>query len=285
MKNKKTLITVVVLFIVAFIYTNITDIANKNENFSAKENLCVSFMDVGQGDSSFIEFPNGKCMLIDASIKDAGENIEEYIKSRGFKKIDYVVATHPHSDHIGGMKYIAENFEIGEVYLTEAVTTTKIFIEFLETIKEKGITVNKAKKGQKFSQGDVLVEFLGPVSDTYEDLNNWSAVVKVTYKDTAFLFTGDVERLAEYELINSGQSLKADVLKVAHHGSDSSSSGKFLKAVNPSVCVISCGKNNDYGHPHKETLDRLKSVGTEIYRTDLNQTVVITSDGVEVNVL
>lgn len=285
MKNKKTLITVVVLFIVAFIYTNITDIANKNENFSAKENLCVSFMDVGQGDSSFIEFPNGKCMLIDASIKDAGENIEEYIKSRGFKKIDYVVATHPHSDHIGGMKYIAENFEIGEVYLTEAVTTTKIFIEFLETIKEKGITVNKAKKGQNFSQGDVLVEFLGPVSDTYEDLNNWSAVVKVTYKDTAFLFTGDVERLAEYELINSGQSLKADVLKVAHHGSDSSSSGKFLKAVNPSVCVISCGKNNDYGHPHKETLDRLKSVETEIYRTDLNQTVVITSDGVEVNVL
>ena len=285
MKNKKTLITVVVLFIIAFIYTNITDVANKNEKFSAGENLCVSFMDVGQGDSSFIEFPNGKCMLIDASIKDAGENIEEYIKSRGFKKIDYVVATHPHSDHIGGMKYIAENFEIGEVYLTEAVTTTKIFIEFLETIKEKGITVNKAKKGQKFSQGDVLVEFLGPVSDTYEDLNNWSAVVKVTYKDTAFLFTGDVERLAEYELINSGQSLKADVLKVAHHGSDSSSSGKFLKAVNPSVCVISCGKNNDYGHPHKETLDRLKSVGTEIYRTDLNQTVVITSDGVEVNVL
>ncbi len=285
MKNKKTLITVVVLFIVAFIYTNITDIANKNENFSAKENLCVSFLDVGQGDSSFIEFPNGKCMLIDASIKDAGENIEEYIKSRGFKKIDYVVATHPHSDHIGGMKYIAENFEIGEVYLTEAATTTKIFIEFLETIKEKGVAVNKAKKGQNFSQDDVLVEFLGPVSDTYEDLNNWSAVVKVTYKDTAFLFTGDVERLAEYELINSGQSLKADVLKVAHHGSDSSSSNKFLKEVTPSVCVISCGKNNDYGHPHKETLDRLRSVGTEIYRTDLNQTVVITSDGVEVNVL
>jgi len=178
---------------------------------------------------------------------------------------------------------VTECFEIGTVYMPDAVSSSATYLDFLNSLKRHGVTVKKAKSGIEFSEGEVKVEFLGPVSEEYEDLNNYSAVVKVTYGKNSFLFTGDAEELVETELLQSGADLKADVLKVGHHGSDSSSCDAFLAAVDPKFAVISCGKGNDYGHPHKEVLERLKKTDAEIFRTDINGDITLVSDGTEVN--
>lgn len=286
MKSKKTLLVLIVLFIISFIYTKLSENINEDKNIVVPSgSLAVSFLDVGQGDSEFIEFPNGKCMLIDASEKDAGDEIVSHIRNKGYEKVDYVVATHPHSDHIGGMQQIVDSFEVGVVYMPEEVTTTKVFANLLKAIKDKKILVKKAKKGVSFSEGDAYCEFLSPVSDEYEELNNWSAVVKISFGETEFLFTGDAEELVEEQLVQTNANVKADVLKVGHHGSSTSSSMAFLRAVKPKIAVIECGKDNEYGHPHYETIQRLERIGAKIYRTDLDGTVVITSDGVEVTKL
>lgn len=284
MKNKKTLIILVVLFIISFVYTKISE-NELNTAVAPSDNLTVSFLDVGQGDSTFVEFPNGKCMLIDASTSDMGERICRHIKQKGYEEIDYLVATHPHTDHIGGMKQITESFLIGEVYLTGAVTTTKTYTDLLYAIKEKNISVKKAKSGVSFFEDDVKIEFLSPINDEYDDINNWSIVMKITFGENEFLFTGDAEELVEHQLINAGADIKADVLKVAHHGSTTSSSAEFLRKALPEIAVIECGKDNEYGHPHNEVLKRLKDIGAKVYRTDLDGDVVITSDGLEVTKL
>lgn len=286
MKSKKTLVILAVLFIISFAYTKFTQNDAKHVGYEIpSENLTVSFLDVGQGDSEFIQLPNGECMLIDASTQDMGNEIVDYIKNRGYKKIDYVVATHPHADHIGGLKQVLNSFEIGTVYMTQAVTTTKTYTDLLYAIQDKNIKLQKAKMGTGFSVEQVKIEFLSPVSDNYEDLNNWSAVVKITFGETEFLFTGDAEEFVERQLINRGADVKADVLKVAHHGSNTSSSLKFLKRCQPEIAVIECGKDNEYGHPHNEVLERIESVGAKIYRTDLDGDIVITSNGTEVTKL
>ena len=215
MKSKKTLVILAVLFIISFAYTKFTQNDAKHVGYEIpSENLTVSFLDVGQGDSEFIQLPNGECMLIDASTQDMGNEIVDYIKNRGYKKIDYVVATHPHADHIGGLKQVLNSFEIGTVYMTQAVTTTKTYTDLLYAIQDKNIKLQKAKMGTGFSVEQVKIEFLSPVSDNYEDLNNWSAVVKITFGETEFLFTGDAEEFVERQLINRGADVKADVLNL-----------------------------------------------------------------------
>ena len=283
MKNKKTMLIVGILLVISLIYTYFTTEMHKIDPEEISENLSVTYLDVGQGDSSFIEFPNGKCMLIDASISSMGEKIANHIAAKGYEKIDYLVATHPHSDHIGGMADITSYFEIGTAYLPDAVTDTKVYTNFLKTLKKMNVAVEKAQSGANFSEGDVKVEFLGPISAEYEDLNNYSAVVKITYNKKSFLFTGDAEDIVETELLNSGANLKADVLKVGHHGSSSSTTQEFLDAVDPEIAIISCGKDNDYGHPHKEVLNRLKDAEIKIYRTDVNGNIPIISNGLEVS--
>ncbi len=281
MKNKKTLLTLVVLFIISLVYTHFAEKREINPS-NSNENLAVTFLNVGQGDSSFIEFPGGKCMLIDASIKSQGEKICNHIAQKGYEKIDYLVATHPHSDHIGGMEDVLSAFEIGTVYMPDAEGTSDMYLDFLKTLKRLGTTVKKATAGAEFNEGDVKVEFLSPLRDEYEDLNNYSAVVKITFGEKAFLFTGDAEELVETDLLESGTDLKADVLKVGHHGSSSSTSDAFLDAVSPGYAIISCGKDNDYGHPHKEVLKRLEKAGTKVYRTDINGDITMISNGLEV---
>ena len=281
MKNKRTLLIIGFLFIISLIYTYFSE-THKIKPETSGENLTITYLNVGQGDSSFIEFPNGKCMLIDASTSSEGEKVCNHIAAKGYEKIDYVVATHPHNDHIGGMDMVMQCFEIGTAYLPDAVTSTSTYLSFLKLLKKSGTTVVKAESGADFSEGDVKIEFLAPISKEYDDLNNYSAVVKLTYNKKSFLFMGDAEEMVETELLQK-RNLKANVLKVGHHGSNSSTSQDFLDAVDPEIAIISCGRDNDYGHPHKEVLDRLKNAGVEIYRTDINGDIPIISNGLEVS--
>lgn len=243
--------------------------------------LVVHFLDVGQGDSAFIELPDGRCMLIDASVSSYGDKIVETIEGCGYTEINYLVATHPHADHIGGMTDVVENFEIGEIYMPKATSTSQTFEELLTAISDKGLQINTAKADEIiYFDDETEIEILAPVGESYEETNNYSAVVKITYGKNSFLFTGDAEELSENEMLDECyDKLSADVLKVGHHGSSSSTSDEFLQAVSPEYAVISCGADNSYGHPHKETISRLNDMGIDYYRTDINGTVTICCNG------
>ena len=239
----------------------------------------VSYIDVGQGDSEFIELPDGKTLLIDAGTNESGDDVVEYIKSLGYTSIDYVVGTHPHEDHIGGLDDVINTFDIGDIYLPKASADTKTFEDVMDAITAKNYIVYTAHAGvtiDKDESKNLSVYMVAPVSGEYDELNNFSAVIKIVYGDTSFLFTGDAEELAENEITDD---VSADVLKVGHHGSTTSTSQAFLDKVNPSIAVISCGAGNKYGHPNQETLDKLNAKNIEILRTDELGTIVITSDG------
>lgn len=242
--------------------------------------LTVSFLDVGQGDSILIELPDGNTMLIDASESDQAEGIIDYIEGRGHDTLDYVVATHPHADHIGGMREVLEAFDVGEIWMPDADSDTKTYENLLETVAEKEIPLHVAAAGKTIlSTESLAIDLVAPCSKEYDDLNDYSAVIRLTYGKTRFIFTGDAEAHSEEEILASGVSLSADVLKLGHHGSSTSSSEAFVKAVDPKWGIISCGEGNSYGHPHRETLDKFADLGIELLRTDLLGTIVMTSDG------
>lgn len=245
------------------------------------DELRVSFIDVGQGDSEFIELPNGETMLIDAGTNETGKNVVDYIKSLGYTSIDYVVGTHPHEDHIGGLDDVIKTFDIGSIYMPKVTADTKTFEDVLDAAESKNLMINTAKSGVSIMDTeDLSVKFLAPTLDIYENTNDYSAVVKVVYGDTSYLFTGDAEEFSESLITDD---VNADVLKVGHHGSSTSTSTEFLKKVSPSSAVISCGKDNSYGHPHSETLQKLADMGTAVYRTDELGTIVSVSDGKTIN--
>ena len=238
----------------------------------------VSFIDVGQGDSILVQLPDGQNLLVDAGTRDTGIKVIKHLKKAGIEKIDYLVATHPHEDHIGGMAAVIRAFDVGGIYMPKTSHTTKTYIELLETIQSNGLKITAAEAGIKIVEtAELSVLVLAPNSAAYEDLNNYSAVIKLTYGKLGFLLTGDALTQSEKEMLAKGTDLKADVLKVGHHGSYSSTSQGFLDAVNPKYAVISVGAENDYGYPHDAALRRLS--GIQLYRTDLDGNVVFTTDG------
>lgn len=242
---------------------------------SIQELMRVHFIDVGQADSAFIELGNGQTMLIDAG--RSGGDVVDYIRDLQYDSIDFVVASHPHEDHIGGMATVLENFKIGKMYMPRQEHTINAFVNMLDVIEDKKIELYTAKAGVNITtSGIIKIDILAPFSDSNSNLNNASAVVRITYGDTVMLFTGDAEHVIENQLLDSG--IDADVLKVGHHGAGSSSSRSFIKAVSPEVAVISVGEGNSYGHPHSDTLAILNEVGADIYRTDEQGTVVVTAD-------
>lgn len=251
-----------------------------NENYAGSvyaDNISAHFIDIGQGDSIFIELPNHECMLIDAGIANKGEYIENYIISTGYDKVDYLIATHPHADHIGSMDYIVSNMDIGSIYMPKVSTTTKTYERLLEAVQEKGMKIKSARAGMSIvDEEDLNVDILAPVEIDEGELNNCSIIIKIIYESDSYLFIGDAEK---EELSTVTADMSADVLKVGHHGSRTSTTEEFLEEVNPEYAVISCGIDNDYGHPHEEAVSLLNEFNVEYYRTDLQGTIKITSDG------
>ena len=237
----------------------------------------VHFIDVGQADSTFIELGNGQTMLIDAGRSSDASTIVSYVKNLQYESIDYVVATHPHDDHIGGMATVLDSFQIGKMYMPKQAHTISAFENMLDVIENKNIDLHTAKAGVNIlSSGPIVIDILAPFADSYSNLNNCSAIVKLTYGKTVMIFTGDSEKEIESQLGTS--NIDADLLKIGHHGSKSSSATSFIEAVSPEIAVISVGEGNSYGHPHAETLAILNQVGADIYRTDEQGTIVVTAD-------
>lgn len=283
------LIAVFALFIgFVFSYFSYSDEPESNEEtIPQQEFLTVHFQDVGNADAVFIEFPDEKNILIDGGEPENGTDILNYLNKLGVTKLDKIVATHPHNDHIGGLVKIVNDMEVGEIWMPDVVHTTSSFISLLDVIEDKQIPVNKAFSGEILCEGEnYRIDVLSPRHEKYEDMNNYSVVLKLTYKDKTFLFMGDAEKAVEKELTDVyGAGLKADVLKVGHHGSKTSSSEDFIQMVRPEIAVISAGDNNDYGHPNKKVIERLEGVNSKILCTNDDGTIVAKTDGHTVEVV
>lgn len=285
LKKYRVLLALILVIILTLSGCGSSISPSKNANSSStssesrKSALKVHYIDVGQGDSILIQV-NGKNLLIDAGTNASENKVISYLDKQKVKKLDYIVATHPHEDHIGSMDAVIKKYDIGEIYAPKKTSTTKTYENMVNAIKSKKLKITAAKAGLTLDLGkDVRCEMFSPISDIYENDNNYSVVIKITFGNTSFLFTGDAEKLNEKEMLSKNYNLSADVLKLGHHGSHSSSSKEFLDKVNPKIAIISCGKDNDYGHPHKETMTELKKRNLKVYRTDIDGDIILTSDG------
>lgn len=242
-----------------------------------EENLLVHYFDVGQADSILVQ-SDGKNMLIDAGTNEKGKTVVKYLQELGIQRIDYLIGTHPHEDHIGGLDDVINNFEIGTIYMPKVQTNTKTFEDVLDAISNKGLKITSPEEWYVFEFGNAKCEIMNCGTGTNEEKNNLnlsSIVIRVTYGEQSFLFMGD----AEVENEASRHWPKINVLKVGHHGSDTSSSEEFLKQVQPDIAIISVGAGNTYGHPKQTTINKLNEIGAKVYRTDENGTITITCDG------
>ena len=252
--------------------------------------LEVYIIDVGQADSIFLRSPKGKTMLIDSGEAQNYDDVCAFLKEQGVTKLDVVVATHPHNDHIGSMYKIINTYEIGKFYMPAVTHTTATYEKMLDALADKNITprIAYAKPNAKIAWGDgsVTARIVSPFEGVEYEMNDWSIVLHVSFKDTSILLTADAETYAESVMLANltAADLDADVLKLGHHGSSTSSTEAFLDAVSPEIAVISVGKGNDYDHPHEETLKRLKKRDVQVYRTDKNGTISLILDGEEITV-
>ncbi len=239
--------------------------------------LEVHFIDVGQGDSILIKTPQ-KNILIDGG--NRGTTALNYIRNQGVNALDFIISTHPHADHIGGLINVIQSIQVGEVIDPAVPHTTKTFEEYITLIDQKGIWFTEGRAGMKWDVGGgATIHILHPTSPSQSDLNNASIVVRLTFGEVSFLFAGDAESAAESQILNRGYELNSTILKVGHHGSKTSTTQAFLKAVKPEAAIIMCGKTNAYGHPHQDILNKLSAANVEIYRTDLHGSIVVVTDG------
>lgn len=256
---------------------------DKDAVLPVKGRLSVVFLNVGNADCIFVQSPSGKTMLVDAGESGAFSVISDYLQRAGVTRIDVLVATHPHNDHIGGMRKVVENYEIGAIYMPKVTHNTNTYEKLLNAINDKGMKIKVARGGKESTipfDDDVSVRILAPLREEYADLNDYSVVLRLDYKSASFLLTGDIESVSEGDLVAEyPELLRTDVLKVPHHGSSSSSTKEFLAAVKPDYAVISCEKDSDYGHPAPDVLQRLEDAGAKYYRTDLYGTIAFITDG------
>ena len=237
----------------------------------------MHFIDVGQALSVLVEC-DGQFMLYDGGNVDDGSLVVSYLQNQGVEELQYVFCSHAHEDHVGGLAAALAYFPAYHVYSPVTEASTKCFQDFVKYTRQQGLQVEVPAAGTVWQLGSATVTMLGPVAQ-YSDTNDTSIVLRIDYGSTSFLLTGDMEKTAETDLVNSGANLKADVLQVGHHGSSTSTGYLFLNAVLPEMAVISCGVGNKYGHPHEETLSILRDAGVDLYRTDLQGTITIGSDG------
>ncbi|NFO99218.1 MBL fold metallo-hydrolase [Clostridium botulinum] len=282
--NKKLLtfsLTAIIILLLFFLYIFFSCIPTSTCKIPYKKDyLRVHYIDVGQGDSILIQF-NDKNLLIDAGCNN--KKVQRYLKKCGVKRLNYLIATHPHDDHIGGMHYIIDKFKIDKFLAPKATNNTATFKNMLIKLKENNLKITTTKAGDVINLDPKLNIFVvAPSNYNYKNLNNYSIVIKLSYNKTSFLFCGDAENLSEDEILKEGYNIESDILKLGHHGSNTSSSKNFLDDVNPKIAIISCGKNNDYGHPHKETLKKLKTRNITTYRTDIHGTIILESNGIKI---
>jgi len=241
--------------------------------------LTVHYLDVGQGDSILIQTPYGETILIDAGDWNQGSVVSRYLRDRGIEVLDYLIATHPHADHIGGLIEVIRTFEVEKVYMPRVAHTTATYRELLLAIQAKGLGIHSAKNGVILPVKGLEAYFISPSHDGYSGLNNHSAVLCLEYDGITLLFMGDAEEEVEHEILNNYPTLSVDILKAGHHGSRTSSGESFISSISPKIAIIMCGEGNRYGHPHQPTLDTLAKNGVQILRTDLNGTIVVQTDG------
>lgn len=276
MKKTNKLVTIILIAALIFAIWLGEDLLTDGDGQGDFE---VHFIDVGQGDSILIK-DNEEYMLIDAGKKSDANLVIEYLRNQNVKRLKYLIGTHPHDDHIGGLSQVIETFEIGHVIMPNVTHTTRTFEELLNSIKNKNLTITPARSGDRHYLDKAEILILAPNQEEYSNLNNYSVVTKIKYEGTSFIFTGDAERMSEREIIERyPHDLKADILKLGHHGSNTSTSQEFLDAVDPSAVVITVGENNTYRHPDKEVLERLEEKDIQIHRTDLEGHIIVKSNG------
>lgn len=276
------------IFLITFILSSIIlcSCAQTNEesiNCSLNNNLLAThFIDVEQGDSTLLISPDNKIMLIDAGDNSHGKKVVDYLNRLNIKKIDILIGTHPDADHIGGLDYVIKHFDIGLFCMPDKAHTTDTFKDVLLAAKNKNLKIHKAKSGVNFTLGkSIKCSVLSP-NKSYSENNLCSLVIKSTYKNKSFLFTGDAEFENEQDMIKSNYNIESNILKLGHHGSSSSTSENFLLKVKPDIAVISCKHNNKYHHPSEKTLTLLKKYNIPLYRTDTQGDIVLFCDGYKI---
>lgn len=274
---------IIVVLLCIFLLAGCTEALNSEKvSVTAGHEMRVHFIDVGQGDSIFIESPNGKTMLVDGGVKGAGQQVVSYLKELGVNKLDIVVATHPDADHIGGLIPVLNSIDIGQFYDSGKVHTSQTFEEMLTLIDTKNIPYNVPKTGDSIAfDDDIKVKVLN-ANENVRDNNDASIVLKIAYGNVSFLLTADAGIALEKEMMK--YDVKATILKAGHHGSNTSSSVEFVQAVHPEVAILSYGEGNKYGHPHAEVVERLQAIGSKIYATAEAGTVIVSTDGVNYDV-
>ncbi|WP_055070800.1 ComEC/Rec2 family competence protein [Clostridium massiliamazoniense] len=250
-------------------------------NFFSKrnyiKNLKVHYIDVGQGDATLIEYLDKK-ILIDCGPNSNESNLLKYLSGLNINKIDYIFITHPHEDHIGNLDKIIANYKVTSIFMPKVNFESEDLSKSLSLIKNKNITLYNLNKDFKIKfDENFYLEIFSSSKKNYENINNFSPLIKVIFKKDSFLFTGDNEELGELEFIN--KDINVDILKVGHHGSNTSSTNIFLEKVSPKISIISCGKNNSFNHPNPKVLERLNKLNNKIYRTDEDGTIIINSYG------
>lgn len=241
--------------------------------------LEVHYIDVGQGDATLIKC-GSHAMLIDGGNNNKGTTVQLYLKKQGVESLDYVIGTHPDADHIGGLDVIVYKYNCEKVIMPDYEKDTRTYQELVDVIHDKNMKITYPVVGEQYALGEAEFTIIAPNSNSYGgNANDYSVAILLEYGKNRFLFTGDAEEASEMEMLSNGIELSADVYKVAHHGSRSASTQEFLNAVHPKYAVISCGEGNSYGHPHAEVLNRLRSMGVEVFRTDEQGSIIASSDG------
>lgn len=284
MDKKKKIISSIIGIIVVLLAGYFGIDLTQDSKVPKDSKLMISYMDVGQGDAAYIKV-NGNDILIDAGPRSNSKELLEQLKAKNIDDFELVIATHPHEDHIGGMVDVFKEYEVKAFYSPKITHTTKTYENLVKAVKDEGLKTKELKGGMVIDLGEgAKFEVFTPQKSEYEELNDYSPIMKLSFSDTSYLFTGDAEKLAEEEaLAKYKTSLDSDVIKFGHHGSSSSSSNAFIEAVSPKYGIISCAKDNKYGHPHRETLDIIKKYNIKTFRTDTDGEIILTSDGKSIN--
>jgi len=250
---------------------------------SESETMQIHFIDVGQGDATLVTC-GGEHMLIDAGENDKGTLVQNYLQKNGVETLKYAIGTHPHSDHIGGLDVIITKFDVENVMIPKKESDTRTYDDVIQAMKYKNMKPTYPNIGDTYSLGSATFTILSPGNNDYgSNLNNYSIAILLENGNTRFVFSGDAETAAEYDILNTGIDITADVYHAGHHGSKTSSDETFVRAINPSAVVISCSEGNDYGHPHAGPMNLFRLMGIDVYRTDEDGTIIATSNGKTIN--